>query len=885
MAKKQTTKAKSTSNENKPGRFKHLCWIITMLVWVLLLASLLSYHPGDWPSHYVSPHNVPMQNWVGKFGAAVSSKIYLMLGPGIWMIMAGILAVLVSTAMGRKITQPIIRVIGTVILAIATSTMLGLIDTHKFGTWMINLLHNVPADGMQNPEGSGGLLAIFINNELTSRFSTFGTWMILIVGFWLGALLAVDQLVLAVPRIFAKLVNAITGINLPRPVLVGRFPKLWGRNSDVTDKPAAKTKSASNNKRKSKAKVDEHIDEDAGGYGGIESFDPEEAIAEEPDEELQDEEAVEQEAVCEEEEVQEEETDEEAVEEDGEMDAESLREKFKNLPINFAKTSKKKTDAPPREIDYSGYQFPGMDILVEPESNFSEILETWVREQAVELETTLQTYRIEGEVVGVDSGPVITLYEVRLAPGTKVSSVNAISSDIARAMKAQNIRVVANIPGKDTIGIEVPNLQKEKVRLKELMTVDSASVAKMRLPMFLGKDASGNPLVGDLTSMPHMLIAGTTGSGKSVCMNSIIMSFLFTKRPDELKLVLVDPKMVEMSQFKDIPHLMCPVVTDMNKAAAILEWAVTKMDERYALLAEAGVRDIVSYNELGWDEIKLRMQPATQEEEVRIPKKLPYMVFIIDELADLMMTNKEVETFIVRIAQKARAVGLHLILATQRPQANVVTGLIKSNMPCRVAFKVASGMDSRIVLDQKGAELLLGQGDMMYLSPRTSKISRAQGTLVDDKEIRDSVKFLKTVSTQNFETQLVQIKQPGIGGESNGERDELFDDAVRVVLESQRGSVSLLQRRLTIGYSRASRLIEEIADAGIIGEYKGSQAREVNMTLEEFEALKAQAEQGDLLPGGLDERPADTTEPDEAFEYDNDDDDSVPDEMDDEYRN
>ena len=487
-------------------------------------------------------------------------------------------------------------------------------------------------------------------------------------------------------------------------------------------------------------------------------------------------------------------------------------------------------------------------------------------------------------VVGIDSGPAITLYEIRLAPGTKVASVNAISSDIARAMKAQNIRVVANIPGKDTIGIEVPNSQKEKVRLKELMTVDSEAVAKMRLPMFLGKDASGNPLVGDLSSMPHMLIAGTTGSGKSVCMNSIIMSFLYTKRPDELKLVLVDPKMVEMSQFKDIPHLMCPVVTDMGKAAGILEWAVTKMDERYALLAEAGVRDIVSYNELGWEEIKERMQPSTQEEEVRIPKKLPYMVFIIDELADMMMTNKEVETFIVRIAQKARAVGMHLILATQRPQANVVTGLIKSNMPCRVAFKVASGMDSRIVLDQKGAELLLGQGDMMYLSPRTSKITRAQGTLVDDKEIRESVKFLKTVSTQNFETQLVQIKQPGLGAEGNGDRDELFDDAVNVVLESQRGSVSLLQRRLTIGYSRASRLIEEIADAGIIGEYKGSQAREVNMTLEEYEALKSQAEQGNLLEGGIDELPADTTEPEEAFEVDSDDD-SVPDEMDDEYRN
>jgi S-DNA-T family DNA segregation ATPase FtsK/SpoIIIE len=236
----------------------------------------------------------------------------------------------------------------------------------------------------------------------------------------------------------------------------------------------------------------------------------------------------------------------------------------------------------------------------------------------------------------------------------------------------------------------------------------SETFAGMKLPMFLGKDASGEVLIEDLTKMPHMLIAGTTGSGKSVCMNTIIMSFLYTKKPSELKLVLVDPKMVEMSQFKDIPHLMCPVVTEMSKAAAILEWATHKMDERYELLAEAGCRDIASYNDLSWEELKERFRPQNEAEEAAIPRKLPYMVFIIDELADLMMTAKEVESHIIRIAQKARAVGIHLILATQRPQANVVTGLIKSNMPCRVSFKVASGMDSRIVLDHKGGELLLG---------------------------------------------------------------------------------------------------------------------------------------------------------------------------------
>jgi len=478
-------------------------------------------------------------------------------------------------------------------------------------------------------------------------------------------------------------------------------------------------------------------------------------------------------------------------------------------------------------------------------------MESFVREQAESLENALRTYRIDGEVVGVDSGPVITLYEVRLAPGTKVSALTSVSSDIARALKAVNIRIVANMEGKDTVGVEVPNLKKERVRLKELLRLSRrrGDLDAMKLPMFLGKDASGEPLIEDLASMPHMLIAGTTGSGKSVCINTIILSFLYTRKPSDLKLVLIDPKMVEMAQFRDIPHLMCPVVTEMGKAAAIIEWAVQKMDERYEILAEAGVRDIGSYNNLGWDELKERIAPQTERDEAKIPRKLPYMVFVIDELADLMMTHKDIEGSIVRIAQKARAVGIHLILATQRPQANVVTGLIKSNMPGRVAFKVASGMDSRIVLDQKGGELLLGQGDMLFLSPKSHKLMRAQGTLVEDDEIRKVVKHLKEVAAPSFERQLVQLRGDGEPGDEpdrdgfvSAQEDPLFDKAVEVVLETKRGSVSLLQRRLAIGYTRASRLIDLMGMAGIIGSYKGTVAREVVISPEEWAAMKRQAE-------------------------------------------
>ncbi|MBM4107364.1 MAG: hypothetical protein FJ255_00865, partial [Phycisphaerae bacterium] len=541
------------------------------------------------------------------------------------------------------------------------------------------------------------------------------------------------------------------------------------------------------------------------------------------------------------------------------FDADQLREKIARLPIVFGqKNMPVATDADlaalqrASGIDESTYQFPALDLLENPEENFGEKLEEFVREQATALEAALQQYRIDGEVVGIEAGPVVTLYDLRLAPGTKVAAINAVESDIARALRAINIRVVPNQAGRDTVGIEVPNAHKEKVRLKELMS-NPERYATMKLPTFLGKDAAGEPLIADLTRMPHMLIAGTTGSGKSVCMNTIITGFLYTKKPTELRMVLVDPKMVEMGQFKDIPHLMCPVVTEMGKAAAILEWACGKMDERYELLAEAGCRDIAAYNELGWDELKERLRPSTPEEEDRVPKKLPYMVFIIDELADLMMTNKEVEGSIIRIAQKARAVGIHLILATQRPQANVVTGLIKGNMPCRVCFKVNSGIDSRIVMDQKGGELLLGQGDMLFLSPSSHKLSRAQGTLVDDSEIRRVVRFLRDRHSGGpaFDRTLLTLRKPGedaapMADSANNsgaalaaaQEDPLFERAVELVLETRRGSVSLLQRRLAIGYTRASRLVDLMGIAGILGEHKGSVARDVVISPEDWGAMK-----------------------------------------------
>ena len=853
MAKKKATKRKTKKQQeqDKHAAYKFIGWVALAAVWLLVTAAMLSHDAKDWPAMNHGVANPVYANWIGKFGALLSHKIYLYVGPGSWMAIIGVGIWLSMMAAGKQVGQLVLRGIGLVVMTVMTSCMLGI------------LLPMVMGDYKGGAEGAGGLLAEFINQEvLVQRFARPGSMVILLLIFVVGAVLTADQIILAIPLWLGGWLRqlAFPQVNLPTDAIGQKIGGVKERFTFSWFKKKGDGGAAVKAGKKKKQRVDDDsIDEDAGGYAGVESFNANVNRLEKYDEE--------------EEYEYDEEYEYEDEEEDGgvdapsayagnkkpKFDADALREKIRQMPINKAVKPKTTNATPPRseEQDLSGYKFPELDLLEEPTGSFTEEQEQIVREQAIHLESALKEYKIHGEVVGIDSGPAITMFEVRLAPGTKVARINAVQSDLARAMKAQNVRIVANMAGKDTVGFEVPNIKKEIVRIKELMSSADDSVKKMKLPMYLGKDASGNPLIADLNAMPHMLIAGTTGSGKSVCMNSIIMSFMYTKRPDELKLVLVDPKMVEMSMFKDIPHLMCPVVTEMAKAAAILEWAVTKMDERYELLAECGVRDIASYNGLGWEEIKERMEPATPEAEARIPKKLPYLVLVIDELADLMMTNKEVEGSIVRIAQKARAVGIHLILATQRPQANVVTGLIKSNMPCRVAFKVASGMDSRIVLDQKGGELLLGHGDMLFLSPRTSKITRAQGCFVDDFEIRKSVKFLKTISKQSFEPALVQIKsngetaseeeiaqetrsKPGYKESMLDHKDELFEDAVRCVLESQRGSVSLLQRRLTIGYGRAARLIEMMEEAGILGKFKEGKPREVFMSIEEWNAIRAQ---------------------------------------------
>ncbi len=492
------------------------------------------------------------------------------------------------------------------------------------------------------------------------------------------------------------------------------------------------------------------------------------------------------------------------------------------------------------------YKLPPIELLEDTEYTEDTDQEDYVRRQAEVLTNTLLEFGVQASVVAIETGPVITQYEVALAPGIKVGKVIGLSDDIAIALKAPNVRIVAPLPGKDTIGIEVPNTSRQIVRLKEIILAAREAPARMGLPLFLGKDATGDPLVKDLALMPHLLIAGTTGSGKSVCLNAAIMSLLLTRTPDDLKLVLIDPKMVELSVFNRLPQLLCPVVNDMRKAEAILAWLVDKMDERYRLLSQARVRNIASYNRLSREQIVERFEASTREQEARLIYHMPHIVVVVDELADLMMVAaKEVEGHVTRLSQKSRAVGIHLVMATQRPSVDVLTGLIKSNLPNRISFQVATGIDSRTILDTTGAEKLLGAGDMLFMTPGAHKFDRAQGAYVSDQDIQAILDFVTQEAEPAFQRELVQLEpEPDSGGEpdadllAHGVDDELYEQAIEVVLEHERGSVSLLQRRLGIGYGRAARLIDQMAEDGIVGNYKGSQAREVLLTLEEWEALK-----------------------------------------------
>jgi S-DNA-T family DNA segregation ATPase FtsK/SpoIIIE len=493
----------------------------------------------------------------------------------------------------------------------------------------------------------------------------------------------------------------------------------------------------------------------------------------------------------------------------------------------------------PQEERFEDYQLPPLALLEEPQPFPYEEHDQHLRDRAALLEKTFADFELNVHVVGINTGPVITQYEVALETGLRVHKVTCLADDLALNLKVTSVRMVAPIPGKNTVGIEIPNEHRAIVRLKEVLLGTGKKMLKARIPLFLGKDTEGRPFMQDLAEMPHLLLAGRTGTGKSVCLNSIILSMLMTRRPDELKMILIDPKRTELIEYGRMPHLMHPVVTDAKKAEAILAWAVDKMEERYDLLSRCRVRNIAAYNELTPAEIHRRVQAVDDEERARIPARMPYVVLIVDELGDLMMQMKrEIEGHIIRLAQKSRAAGIHLIVATQKPTVDVITGLIKSNLPARICFQVSSRSDSRVVLDEMGGDKLLGKGDMLFLQPGTSTLIRCQGAFASDQEITRVVEHLDCDPC--FAQELLELKtsadgEGGTSAEALRARDAVYEQAISVVIREGRGSVSLLQRSLGIGYGRAARLIDFMAEDGIVGAYNGSNAREVLYTPEAWE--------------------------------------------------
>ena len=509
----------------------------------------------------------------------------------------------------------------------------------------------------------------------------------------------------------------------------------------------------------------------------------------------------------------------------------------------------KKPAPPPEQYklpEVEGYKLPPLELLDPPGGERVKVDTETLQANSLILQKKLEDFGVEGEVVAVRPGPVITMYEFKPAPGVKVRRIVMLADDLAMALRAVSVRILAPIPGESVVGIEIPNPRRETVYLREVIESESYRNTDSKLTLALGKDIGGTPFATDLAKMPHLLVAGATGTGKSVSINAMILSILYKSSPQDVKFIMVDPKMLELTVYEDIPHLLVPVVTDPKKAAAALFWAMDEMDRRYRLMRDKGARNIDNYNRtlereagskkslIDLTEAELIDEPAAMADSVSLDaplthEKLPKIVIIIDELADLMMTvGRDIEEYITRLAQKARAAGIHLVLATQRPSVDVITGLIKANFPARISFQVTTRVDSRTILDSMGGEKLLGNGDLLFMPPGTARLVRVHGAFVSDQEVRRVMKFIKQQGKPSYRPEVLEAKKDlDTAAAADEEYDEMYDQAVAIVTETQQASISMIQRRLRVGYNRAARMVEQMERDGVVGPADGARPREV----------------------------------------------------------
>ncbi|MEO0651178.1 MAG: DNA translocase FtsK, partial [Planctomycetota bacterium] len=751
-----------TEDERTHGHLREVCGLMMVGGAVWLAISLATFHRP-----FYAPDGAPYPgvNWGGQLGFYLGNVVLTAFGYASWLcVLLGAAwgAVMVS---GREVAWPTLRVFGTVCLLFSAAFLLQL----AFGADFQGRLLAGETSG-RLPHGPGGwaareLIGPSENHSvdspplLVSKFGRPGLWVLM-----LG--IALCSFLLATERTFYPSIKALgtwlaerrerdgEGAWAALKGWSGRAARGWwdfvsGADlAEVELEPAPAPKAAAKAKpKRSKKKQAEPEPEDPVAEEEEWEYDNEEADEDGEWEEGEDGEWAEGEEWADDEEWEEEDEPEEEYED--ELVAEADVDDPEPATPEAVEAVRKATFKAPKELVFDPptpppgpWKFPPIELLEVPEAgkNVGESERTKIETQAGKLENALRSFRVDATVVGSMIGPSVTMFELEVAQGTRMNRVTTLSSEIAAALKAQSVRIIAPIPGKSTIGIEVPNGKRRLVRFSELISQDAYDSKKFALPLFLGMDAEGTPIVEDLAKMPHLLIAGQTGAGKSVCINTIIASLLMTRSPHDVQMIMVDPKMVELEMYSTVPHQMCPVVTDMKHATNVLLWAVEKMEGRYDLFKNAKVRNIKGYNSLGEDELKKRMGDEFNEE--RTPRHVPYIVIIIDEMADLMMiSKKEAENAITRLAQKSRAVGIHVIVATQRPSTDVITGVLKANLPTRIAFTVASKIDSRVILDAMGAEKLLGYGDMLYNPPQSSQLKRVQGALVEDHELEKIVEF------------------------------------------------------------------------------------------------------------------------------------------------
>ena len=808
---------------------KHTAWnevfaLVLLGAGTLLFLALISYSPRDLPSwipwSYLSPPNRPAQNFIGPFGAVLASICYFMIGAASYL-----LAVVLLGFGGAKLFNTRLRVtprlLWIVLFLVSGACLLQLQTRHLLG-WRAAF----------NIQGPGGWIGYSLGKKLLQTWMGGVGSVILLAGVYVSSLI---------------LMTGLRPIHIVRQTVAGMRASMqkfgeWQRNRRLRK---ADWKTRLELEKKEKEREQRQVEKQLKKLGvPVPDTATTSVLAEElanrPKPKVVDTTAL---------------PDEAPRKKPSLAELRGPEKKAKPLP---GLTS--------QSWDPEHYALPGLDLLDTHDTEGRTAADPAELEQIQQiLIETLAQFGIAVAAGDITKGPTITRYEVYPAKGVRVDKIVSLERDLARATSAERINILAPIPGKDTVGIELANTRKVKVTLRELLQSQDWEEAKTRarLPLALGKDVYGKTIIADLAQMPHLLVAGTTGSGKSVCINALVASMIFRFTPEELRFIMIDPKVVEMQMFNALPHLAFPVVTDPKKVLLALRWVIDEMEKRYKIFAHAGVRNITSFNGRPKKKTQKELDEAAEadggrsssdaglagarpsnggeikvprEDELVIPDRMPYIVIIIDELADLMQTAPaDVESAIARITQMARAAGIHLIVATQTPRADVVTGVIKANIPSRIAFQVASKIDSRVILDENGADRLLGQGDMLYLPPSTSRLIRAQGVLVTDEEIHKLVDFVSAQSPPSFDLAMqdkLQLSSGPAEDDVTDEDEELVEKCLEIIRQEKRASTSLLQRRLRLGYTRAARVVDILEQRGILGPGEGAKPREILVDLD-----------------------------------------------------